>query len=82
MNQHISHTNFIPYLLIIIMGFMLYIAYDEIKESEARAEHAEKEAETAMYNLGVIQSYNEQRFEELSKVRNKGWKRGKHKSKF
>ena len=61
--------NAIPYILIVLMGYFLYLEWDAKRE-------AQKERDSAWATMGIIQNRNEQRFNELNGIKG-AWHEGK-----
>ena len=62
---------------------LMYILWDNYKETKEALKTQKLETITAYETMSSVQLYNEQRFEELGKIKDRGWKNGKkHKAKL
>ena len=71
--------NAIPYLLLIIMGLILYMVWDKYSIAKEQIEEQAQMINSAYDAMGTIVEYNDKRFDELKQLDKREWKLGKHK---
>ncbi len=76
------NNNVVPYLVMIVMGFMIYILWQANEAKDIEIAKANKYAKQNEFNMGVVQQYNEQRFDELAQIKMSKWKKGKQHGSF
>ena len=74
--------NLIPYILVVLLGVSTYFLWEDNIDKTRELEESKAQIEGAYINMGIIQSYNEDRFNQLSKARRNTWKEGKHEGTF
>lgn len=75
-------NNFIPYIIIIIMSYIIYYLFTQNIEANLKLDEASINIETAYETMGDIQAYNEERFDSLREIKDTKWKEGKHEKSF
>ena len=62
---------------------LMYILWDNYRDTKEALETQKLETVAAYETMSSVQLYNERRFEELGKIKDRGWKNGKkHKAKL
>lgn len=80
--KQMYHGNHFVYLIIVILGFSLYILYGEYQDEVKARKQVESDLRFTQDVQQEIQLYNETRFDELQRVNATQWKEGKHETIF
>ena len=68
-------NNALPYIIMVVV---IYFAMDYKIRKDIEISNLEATTELQFENAGTIQAYNELQFEELRKVKQTKWVKGKH----
>ena len=79
---NLKQGNAVLYMLIVVMGLLIYFFLDKANIAKKEAEQAKADVQLSYEAMGIIQNLNEIRFKELERVKATKWIKGLHETTF
>jgi hypothetical protein len=82
LKEFLIKDNILPYLAIGLLAYLSWTLWEANIKKEIELQQAKEAAKFVNEAMGIIQSYNEQRFADIEKIQQNTWKEGRHEASF